>query len=258
MPEDSLPPRKLAQWLLERAGVRLFGDVYERSSSLGPAFPVPLDRKRRDRLRAIEDGGALFIHIPKNAGMAVSQALYGRQVYHPTIRYYRRFAPDLVDRLPSFAIWRDPAQRFLSALRFARTVGNPGNRIAAGFRETYARFATVDDALDHVEAGPDIFALDHIFRPQFWYVADRSARIAVDRILLIDELDSALADMRLPNLSHVAHLNESADLDIELTVQQENRLRRLYAIDFAIHDSLRSRAMPAILNSPMARQRALD
>lgn len=249
--------RKSAQWLLERAGVNLFGDLYERSASLGLAFPIPLDQKRRRRLAAIEDAGALFIHIPKNAGMAVSEALYGQQVYHPSIRYYRRFAPDLVARMPSFAIWRDPAERFLSALRFARTGGNPGNFIHPAFRETYARFETVDDALDHVEAGSSVFTTDHIFRPQFWYVADCTARIAVDRLMLIDELDSALADMDLPNLGRVVHFNESAAFDIALTKTQEHRLRRLYAIDFAVYESLRSRALPTVLNNPAERQRAL-
>ena len=257
MPNDRDHGRRARQWLLGIAGVKLFSDLYERSSSLGPAFPIPLDAKRRGRLRAIEDAGALFIHIPKNAGMAVSQALYGQQVYHQSIRYYARFAPDLVERLPSFAIWRDPVERFMSALRFARTGGNPGNRIAAGFRDSYARFATVDDALNHVETGSSVFATDHIFRPQFWYVADRTARIAVDRILLIDELDSALTDMRLPGLEHVTHLNESVGHEVLLTARQEHRLRRLYAIDFAVYESLRSRALPTILNSPSERQRAL-
>ena len=246
----------LRQRLLGLAGVKMYSDLYERSSSLGPAFPMPLDFKRRRRLRAIEDAGALFIHIPKNAGMAVSQALYGQQIYHASIRYYGRFAPDLVASLPSFAIWRDPTERFLSALRFARTNGNSGNRIGIGFRAAYAHFESVDDALDHIEAAPSIFAVDHIFRPQFWYVSDRRARLAVDRILLIDELDGALADMHLPNLESVKHLNESAAFDFRLTDRQDHRLRRLFAIDFAIHDSLRSRAMPAILNDPAERQSA--
>jgi hypothetical protein len=257
MSNGSASKQPVRAWLLRRAGVKLFGDLYERSASLGPAFPIPLDSKRRVRLRAIEDAGALFIHIPKNAGMAVSQALYGQQVYHPSIRYYGRFAPHLIEQLPSFAIWRDPVERFLSALRFARTGGNPGNRIAREFYEAYARFETVDDALDHVERGPNVFAVDHIFRPQFWYVADRTARIAVDRLMLIEELDAALTDMCLPNLSHVAHLNESAVHEVELNTHQMHRIRRLYAIDFAVYDSLRSRALPTVLNSQAERQRAL-
>lgn len=245
---------RIRQWLLGLGGVKLYSDLYERSSSLGPSFALPLDSKRRRRLRAIEEAGALFIHIPKNAGMAVSQALYGQQVYHASIRFYGRFAPGLVRRLPSFAIWRDPVERFLSAVRFARTNGNAGNRIAAGFRTAYARFEGIDEVLDHIEGARSIFDVDHIFRPQFWYVSDRRARIAVDRILLIEELDSALAEMNLPGLGQVAHLNESAAHDYEPTAQQEQRLRRLYAIDFAIHESLRSRAMPAEFDSPTARQ----
>ena len=247
---------RFRQWLLSLGGVKLYSDLYERSSSLGLSVSIPLDPKRHRRLHAIEEAGALFIHIPKNAGMAVSQALYGQQIYHASIRFYGRFAPDLVRRLPSFAIWRDPIERFLSAVRFARTNGNAGNRIAAGFRADYARFANIDEVLDHIEHARSIFDVDHIFRPQFWYVSDRRARLAVDRILLIEELDSALAEMNLPQLKHVAHLNESTAYDIDLTVQQENRLRRLFAIDFAIYESLRSRAMPGILNGPLARELA--
>lgn len=250
----SRPPGWRKQ-LLRVAGVNLFSDLYERASSLGVPFPILPDGKRRRLFRTIEAAGALFIHIPKNAGMAISQALYGEQVFHPTIRYYGRFAPRLVETLPSFAVWRDPVERFLSAYRFARTGGNAGNRIDPAFREAYVAFNGVDAALDHIEGAHSVFALDHVFRPQFWYVADRAARIAVDRLCLIDQLGEALADMALPGMGHVTHLNETAAVDLEFGPRQEDRLRRLYAIDFAIHESLQAQTMPSILNSPQARRR---
>jgi hypothetical protein len=97
-------------------GVKLVGDFWERPALVGH-FP-PLDPVRQRRLDRIRAAGVWFIHIPKNASVSVMSILYREQMYHPTVRYYARVAPD-VAALPSFAVWRDPVERFASACRFA-------------------------------------------------------------------------------------------------------------------------------------------
>jgi len=217
-------------------GLKLVSDLHER-----PTFPgiyPPLDPLLRSRLDRIREAGVLFIHIPKNAGMSVSSTLYQTQVFHPTIRYYSRVAPDLVRELPSFAVWRNPVERFVSAFRYAKVGGSHDVPVARAFRERYMAFETLDDAMDHIAATGSLYDLDHIFRPQFWYVADMAGRIAVDRICMIDELDNALAGYAKAPLEKIAWLNRSKPLDIDLSERQLARLRSLYAIDFAIHDAL--------------------
>ncbi len=217
-------------------GLKLVSDLHER-----PTFPgiyPPLDPLLRSRLDRIREAGVLFIHIPKNAGMSVSSTLYDAQLFHPTIRYYMRVAPDLVQRLPSFAIWRHPVERFVSAFRYAQAGGTHDVPVGRAFRDRYMAFETLDDAIDHVAATRSLYDLDHIFRPQFWYVADMAGRIAVDRISMIDDLDKMLADYSKTPLGKIAWLNKSKPLDVDLTETQLLRLRRLYPIDFAIHDAL--------------------
>jgi Sulfotransferase family len=228
-------------------GLKLVSDLHER-----PTFPgiyPPLDPTLRRRLRCVRDAGVLFIHIPKNAGTSVSNILYGEQLFHPTIRYYQRVASDMVRTLPSFAVWRDPVERFASAYRYARAGGGEGSSVSRAFRDRYMAFASLDDALDHVEASQSLYDTDHIFRPQFWYVADMAGRIAVDNICMIDDLDRAVAGDALPGLRDIACLNRSKPMEVAPTAEQVRRLQRLYPIDFVIHDALREKSRANALNT---------
>ena len=226
-------------------GKKLVGDLHEQ-----PTFGLypPLDPKLVRRLARIREAGVLFIHIPKNAGMSVNSILYGEQIFHPTIRYYCRVAPDIVRDLPSFAIWRDPVERFVSAYCYAKAGGGPTSRVSRAFRDRYMAFEDFDAALTHVETTPSLYDLDHIFRPQFWYVANMSGRIAVDQICLIDDLDRAAEQAALPGLREIARINPSSPPEFMPTDEQLHRLRMFYAIDFAIYDALRSERLPMVLN----------
>ncbi len=218
--------------------IKLVSDLHERPSF--PGIYPPLDPKLRRRLRRIREAGVLFIHIPKNAGMSVSSILYGEQVFHPTIRYYQRVAEDIASSLPSFAIWRNPIERFVSAYCYGRVGGAPNAPVARAFRKLYGAFGSLNDALDHVASAKNLYDIDHIFRPQFWYVADFAGRIAVDNICMIDDLDRAVASDALPGLRDVARLNRSKSMKVKLTDVQIDRLRQLYSIDFAIYDALQN------------------
>lgn len=213
-------------------GVRLNGDVAERLCDWGIA--PPLGGRRRRRLARIEAAGALFIHVPKNAGMSVSHALYGEQVKHATIRYYRRAAPGLVAAVPSFAIVRDPLARFVSAFRYARAGGTGDNQVSAPFRAAYRSLRTVDEALDLLERAPWPYGVDHIFRPQSWYVTDGAGRLAVDRLVPLERLGAAFADLAPRPHAPLARINAAAGPSPELSAGQEARLRRLYAADFGL------------------------
>jgi hypothetical protein len=173
----------------------------------------------------------LFIHIPKNGGTSVSHALYGVPVGHSTIRYYQFAAPHLVADLPSFAILRDPEERFLSSYRHAVAGGAANSWINPFFRNRYRKFRSVDDALDHLQGARSVYAIDHIFRPQSWYVTDHRGVVAVDQLLTMGEL-SNIGD-HLPDIRRsIPHLNRSRPITSSLTTAQRRRVRAIYAGDY--------------------------
>lgn len=213
-------------------GLRLVSDIPERLCDLG--LRPPLDAKRRNRLAAIWEAGLLFVHVPKNAGMAISAALYGRQIKHATARYYARVAPDLLQGMDSVAVIRDPVERFLSAYDYARAGGSADNRVSAPFRDLYMRFRSVDDALDHVESARSPYHMDHIFRPQAWYVTDAQGLVAVRRLVpfpCVGELAGTLG-----RGTPIPTVNCRSGPRTAITRLQSWRIRHLYREDGDLFD----------------------
>jgi len=223
-----------AQHVLMRAmRVKLASDLHERACDLG--VRPPLDAKRRRWLEAVRRAGLIFIHIPKNGGMSVNQALYGEHVTHCSIRYYRCIAPRLSAALPSFALIRDPVDRFASAYRYAIAGGSRHNQVSPAFRDRYRSFASPDETLDHIEGAASPYAIDHIFRPQAWFITDREGAIAVDRLLPFTGIGHL--DALVPGFPTGAmrHLNIALAPKVALLPRHIERLRGLYARDFELH-----------------------
>ncbi|MBS4075889.1 sulfotransferase family 2 domain-containing protein [Ameyamaea chiangmaiensis] len=216
-------------------GVSLFWDVHERAADL--RLPLPVGRKRRERLDLVRGRHVLFIHVPKNAGTSISNVLYGRSLRHETIRYYRHIDPSL--NVPSFALWRDPVERFLSAFRFGRQGGGRLVRMAPVFAAQYRTLNTLDDAIAYVGARLHTpYRLDHVFRPQAWYVTDRHGALAVDRLIDMRALDRITH--LVPGLDglSIPHLNETGADRISATPEQAARIRALYQVDEALRAHL--------------------
>ncbi|WP_227003284.1 sulfotransferase family 2 domain-containing protein [Kozakia baliensis] len=229
--ERSTFSRQIPQRLFEKlCRVKIYGDIHERATDLG--IQLPLGSKRKNRLQQIRAARTLFIHVPKNAGTSISQQLYGRSMRHETARYYFHVAPDLKNPAVSrFAIWRDPVERFLSAYDFARTGGAGLATLHPRFRPLYRQFRSVDDALDHIEQAKSPYELDHVFRPQSWYVCDWNNRLLVDQLIPLTEIPElpkivpALTGCRIP------HLNHTKRTTLRATPHQIDRIRRFYAQD---------------------------
>lgn len=215
-------------------GVRLISDVHERACDLH--LPVPPGPKRRSRTERVAEAGLIFVHIPKAAGTSISHALYGMPVHHASIRLHRRLLGPRHRHLPSFAVLRDPIERFLSAYRYGRA-GGGCNEIAEAFAAQYRAFQSIDQALDHVEQASSPYQVDHIYRPQNWYLTDDAGRIAVDRLLTMDDIPN-LPDM-VPGFPRhrLPYLNRSAPIDLALSASQRHRLHELYAQDFELWET---------------------
>ena len=213
--------------------VRLVSDVPERLAR--SPLPYRPNAKRRERITTIQRRGVLFIHVPKNAGTSVCHQLYGTQIKHETVRYYASVAPRVLD-LPSFAILRDPVCRFLSAFAYASNGGTRDRKVARPFNARYRAFETVDDAIDHLATARSPFDIDHIFRPQSWYLTDAQGDCRVENLIPYEEIDSLGAIMGLDELDALPRLNRSntGTAPIRLNPSQEAFIEDFYAGDYAL------------------------
>ena len=80
---------------------------------LGPKFVN--GRMAARNLAHYRQCGAVFVHVPKNAGSSISRALYGRSLGHKTAQEMMAYNPKLFQELDSFAVLRDPLERAISA-----------------------------------------------------------------------------------------------------------------------------------------------
>ena len=218
-------------------GVHLVGDVPERLCRWG--IPPYLDKKRKRALARIRERGILFIHVPKNAGTSICQSLYGMQTMHHSAVYYAKVAPDVLD-LPSFAVVRDPAERFLSAFRYARAGGTADRKVAPPFRRKYSRFQGVDDAIVHLEQARNIYDLDYLFRPQAWFLQDATGKPAIDHLVPYSRIDSIAALPGIDGLDDIPRLNASRPGGMELDCRQRSFIREYFAEDYRLLDRARS------------------
>lgn len=219
-------------------GVRLVSDVHCRLTDFG--LPIAIGRWRRNNLKLIDDTGLLFIHVPKTGGMAMSAALYGRQIRHMPMRYYHRIAPRLARRVMSFAMVRDPVDRFVSAYRYGRAGGTRDRRISIPFRSLYRSFRSVDQALDHVEDRRSIYDIDHIFRPQSWYVTDGNGDMLVDAVFRYEDMNALCRMLDIDGGTKLPRLNGSVGAPVALSADQVDRIMRLYADDYRLISATRA------------------
>lgn len=209
--------------------VKMSSDVHERLAEL--RIPYPPGPKRQRRAAMVRERGVFFLHIPKNAGTSITRALYGMDVGHETVRYFQHRMPDLL-RFPSFAILRDPVQRFLSACRYARTGGGETRQVARGFRAHYMALRDLDDALDLVAQARRTYEIDHIFRPQTWYLTDRNGRIAVDRLFMLDDMKGIQDFVAGYTPVAIRQMNGTVNKGELPRPDQIERIRQIYRADY--------------------------
>jgi len=167
-----------------------FARAYEWIRSTGGKRPFP---------PLILQRGILFIHIPKNAGTSISHALYGKEIGHHPVAWYRDRFPHSLAGIPSFALVRDPIRRFVSAFLFLQDGGmNPED---AAFAR--ARLASFRNPLGLAEAcldsgfWNDLQAGHHHFKTQRSFVTWRG-RTAVDFLLRFEDLPACLEKLPFP------------------------------------------------------------
>jgi hypothetical protein len=219
-------------------GVYYESDIYDRLCDVVPAamraFHWRIDPAFKAR-------NLIFVHVPRAAGMSVAQALGARPQSHYSMRYYRTVAPRFAVQADSFAVLRDPFDRFASAYAIVRAGGAERVTLASPFRRQTAHIRSVDDYLTWLEARTAL-QCDHVMRPQSWYVTDpASGEVLVKRLFLLGPETEALDEyLGSHGVGPLGWINRSERLPLDLTPVQCQRIVALYRDDFDLIGRLRA------------------
>lgn len=225
------------------AGVDQYADIFEKIAMARGPHQLWRALARRRLAPDVAAAPLLFIHVPKNGGTSVKRALYESDPGHASLRYYRLFFPDHLKRVETFAILREPTERFLSGYDFLMNGGGRDVRIQAGPMRRMRHVRSIDDFLDFLEAaGSNWLKVDTFARPQSWYVSDRRGVIHVRHLWLLEEADARLpAFLAAYGVPGLPHANRTRREHRALTTGQQKRLHRLYAEDYRLYAALKAR-----------------
>jgi hypothetical protein len=226
--------------VLHRAlfGVAYEEDIYETFCRAVPrlmrAFWWRIERQMRHH-------NLIFVHVPRVAGTSIASSLFGpRNTLHHSIRYYKTVHPRFYEAAESFAVLRDPFDRFASSYAFVRAGGTKSCRLSDLFLAETAHIRNPDDYLDYLESR-DVMAMDFVMRPQSWFVSDlRTGVPLVKKLFLLGEDKERLADfLRLYGVKALPRLNPSERIPLRFSSRQTRRIENLYTQDFELVETLR-------------------
>lgn len=233
----------------KRINRALFGawyeeDIYDRFCTAVPRAMGVLRSRIPQQMRA---RNLIFVHVPRVAGTSIVRSLYGQGcIRHHSMRYYHALDPAFAQAADSFALLRDPLDRFASAFAFVRSGGTPICRLSDVFVRQTRHVRTVDDYLAFLEGrGP--LDLDFVMRPQEWFVCDSESAVPlVKKLFLYGEDDDALASYLAPHgVGSLPWLNRAPRATLLFSARQRGRIEHLYAGDFALIESLRAKRAAA-------------
>jgi hypothetical protein len=193
-------------------------------------------RLRAGKLHPMVEAGAIFVHIPKTAGISVATAVYGPDAPsgHLTAEAYRRiFGWRDYERMFSFAFSREPLDRLASAYRYIKAGGRSKQDLRP--QRVIAACGSLDEFALEWLGRPEVQQIPH-FRPQLSYLVDRGGRIIVDFVGRFERLaeDFAVVAERLGVDAALPALNPGPEASADRLTSPEAlaAAARFYAADF--------------------------
>jgi chondroitin 4-sulfotransferase 11 len=175
------------------------------------------------RARMWQNAGLIFVHVPKNGGTSINNAIYGQFMGHYRVCDIERFRPDLARKLPSLAVTRNPWARTFSAWNFARRgkAMSDGAQINRPERYNIAEFSSFERFVMEWLPNRELEREDNVFRPQCHYLLNRAGAIGVRHLGAIEDASTYLPfiEEALGRKIDIARLNSTSD---------PNRYRKSY------------------------------
>ena len=192
-----------------------------------------------DSLKPFIERKAIFVHIPKTAGISVCHALFGSlSGGHKRIREYSiAFSKEEFHSFFKFAFVRHPADRLCSAFSYLRKGGRTSQDAAYG-KKVLARF---EDMNEFVETWFDVSKLyDYLhFVPQYEFMCLAGVDPQVDFLGKFESLseDFDIIARKLGVHVELPEMNSSKqnkDWKNQLSIENREKIAELYSIDYEL------------------------
>jgi hypothetical protein len=139
--------------------------------------------------KPFDDKKAIFIHIPKCAGISINKALFGNLAGGHTRldEYLVIFGAKEIEDYFKFTFVRNPWDRVVSAFHFLKSGGTNEYDLRFSQREL-TKFSNFSEFV--VEwLNPESIWTRHHFKPQNFYIIDKYKKINLDYIAFFENID---------------------------------------------------------------------
>lgn len=175
----------------------------------------------KNSLIGFEKHKCIFIHIPKAAGVSLSQNLFGNLGggHLPIYEYFKVYSPEEFKTYFKFTVVRNPWDRLVSAYHFLKEGGfNEVDK--KWFNDNLAKYVDFEDFVLKWVNKKNINTFTH-FIPQYYYLS-LNGKILVDKIYNFENLEEAIVDInnKLDTSITLTHKNK--------TINRKNEYRAYY------------------------------
>lgn len=184
--------------------------------------------------------GLILIHIPKNAGTSVEDAIYGYRVRHRTWREIQETCPRSWSALPKIAILRDPVDRFLSAFDYLKSGGR--NELDRRFGARMIGRQSIESFLNRFSSCQEhretLMRYFH-FRRQVDFVCDEST-VMVDHLIPFHRMAEGLVKVAGVEPKALVHANRTTGKRTQICDLSQSTLeqiKKFYASDLSLFES---------------------
>lgn len=193
-----------------------------------------------------ENPPVLFIHIPKNAGSSVMEALYGKAFGHRPASFYMANDARKFKRRMTFAIVRNPYDRFCSI--FYNYLSLPGlspwqKNVGKSF---FSLYSSPDELANKIRTNQRTKAfymsLIHSLPQRDWLMVE--GKIVVQYLFPFEKMDKVETFLRdvlqdpVFSLPHVNASKRSNTWQNEIGLEAKQLIEKLYKDDIRLWESL--------------------
>lgn len=144
-----------------------------------------------------DDLKAIFIHIPKNAGISIEEAIFGRKVGHHRMIEYCAFDEKKFKEYYKFTVVRNPFDRLVSAFFFLKAGGrNENDRMWA--LQNLFEIDSFEEFIDSLKRRKRFFknTMKHLhFLPQYYFLEDFNGNIPLDKTIHFEKLNDGFFEV---------------------------------------------------------------